>query len=214
MKKILKNIVTCIVLFVMTVALAQANEEMHEKFDGELELPTSQEAEETSSVEVVSMTSTPTGNVSIQSNGMAAVVEKCNEGTAIRCAWADIELTQSELELLYTTVYCEAGNQPLEAQIMVAQTIINRIASDKYPDTLRGVLYQRNDEGKPQFAVINWTDFESRGWTEESVAAVHYALAYRAYPESMLYFRDSYYHSFGQAYKNVGDMYFSLDEVE
>ena len=157
---------------------------------------------------------TLTGTVGVLNVGMAEVVENITESMAITCMWDNtIKLTQSELELLYTTVYCEAGDQELEAQIMVAQTILNRMLSDKYPDTLRGVVYQRNTEGKPQFAVINWPDFESRGWSDNTKAAVHYALAYRAYPLDMLYFRDSYYHNFGQPYKNVGDMYFSTVEV-
>lgn len=167
--------------------------------------------EETSNAKEVERT--PTGIVSMQNAGMATTLESISESVVTKCLWdATVELTQSELELLYTTVYCESGDQELEAQIMVAQTILNRILSDKYPNTLRGVVYQRNAEGKPQFAVINWSDFEDRGWTDDTKAAVHYALTYRGYPVDMLYFRDSYYHDFGQPYKNVGDMYFSIEE--
>lgn len=178
-------------------------------------LATSQENEETSTVEGnnVIEKARPTGNIALDNVGMAATVDKFAESIAATCEWNNyIELTQSELELLYTTVYCESGDQELEAQIMVAQTIINRIISDKYPDTLRGVVYQRNSEGVPQFAVINWTNFENIGWSDETKTAVHYALAHKGYPETMLYFRDSYYHDFGQPYKNVDDMYFSLTE--
>ena len=171
-----------------------------------------EETEETKTLEIASIDSRPTGKVALQSTGMAEAVDKLNENIVVRCTWSDIELTQSELELLYTTVYCESGGEELEAQIMVAQTILNRMLSDKYPDTLRGIVYQRNAEGKPQFAVINWPDFESRGWSEDAMAAVHYALAHRGYPANMLYFRDSYYHDFGQPYKQVGNMFFSLSE--
>lgn len=176
-------------------------------------LATSQETEATSAVEqIAKVDATPTGKVALENIGMTAVVDKYSEDVAANCGWSEIKLTQSELELLYTTVYCESGDQELEAQIMVAQTILNRIISNKYPNTLRGVVYQRNSAGKPQFAVINWTDFEGRGWSEDTMAAVHYALAYKGYPVDMLYFRDSYYHDFGQPYKQVGNMFFSLSE--
>lgn len=154
----------------------------------------------------------PTGQISMNGVGMVEAVDDSSESIVAKCQWTSLELTQSELELLYTTVYCEAGNQELEAQIMVAQTIINRIISPKYPDTLRGVIYQRNSAGAPQFSVINWSDYEKRGWTDKTKAAVHYALSYKAYPDAMLYFRSGgHYHNFGQPYKQVDDMYFSLE---
>lgn len=154
----------------------------------------------------------PTGQISMNGVGMVEAVDDSSESIVAKCQWTKLELTQSELELLYTTVYCESGNQELEAQIMVAQTIINRIISPKYPDTLRGVIYQRNSAGAPQFSVINWSDFEKHGWTDKTKAAVHYALSYKAYPDAMLYFRSGgHYHNFGQPYKQVDDMYFSLE---
>lgn len=162
--------------------------------------------------EATTAPSMPTGQISVNEVGIVEAVDNTAEPIVVKCSWAPVELTQSELELLYTTTYCEAGNQELEAQIMVAQTIINRVISPKYPDTLRGVIYQRNSVGTPQFTVINWSDFEKRGWTDKTKAAVHYALSYKAYPETMLYFRSGgHYHSFGQPYKQVDDMYFSLE---
>lgn len=206
----------CVLMICAAMIISLARESVN---NDSIEITTvamSQETAGTSNIkEEESTKGAPTGMVSLQNVGMATNIESVSEPIVITCTWnRAIEFTQSELELLYTTVYCESGDQELEAQIMVAQTILNRILSDKYPDTLRGVVYQRNAEGKPQFAVINWSDFEDRGWTEDTKAAVHYALAHRAYPLDMLYFRDSYYHNFGQPYKNVGDMYFSTVEVQ
>lgn len=206
----------CVLMICAAMIITLARESVN---NDSIEITTvamSQETAGTSNIkEEESTKGAPTGMVSLQNVGMATNIESVSEPIVITCTWnRAIEFTQSELELLYTTVYCESGDQELEAQIMVAQTILNRILSDKYPNTLRGVVYQRNAEGKPQFAVINWSDFEDRGWTEDTKAAVHYALAHRAYPLDMLYFRDSYYHNFGQPYKNVGDMYFSTVEVQ
>lgn len=212
--------IACVMICVLMICAAMIITLARESVNNDsIEITTvamSQETAGTSNIkEEESTKGAPTGMVSLQNVGMATNIESVSEPIVITCTWnRAIEFTQSELELLYTTVYCESGDQELEAQIMVAQTILNRILSDKYPDTLRGVVYQRNAEGKPQFAVINWSDFEDRGWTEDAKAAVHYALAHRAYPLDMLYFRDSYYHNFGQPYKNVGDMYFSTVEVQ
>lgn len=209
-------VMICVLMICAAMFISLAKESVN---NDSIEITTvamSQETAEANNIkEEESTKGEPTGMVSLQNVGMTTIIESVSEPIVITCAWnSAIEFTQSELELLYTTVYCESGDQELEAQIMVAQTILNRILSNKYPNTLRGVVYQRNAEGKPQFAVINWPDFEDRGWSENTKAAVHYALAHRAYPLDMLYFRDSYYHNFGQPYKNVGDMYFSTVEVQ
>ena len=39
-------------------------------------------------------------------------------------------------------VCAEAGDEPIDAQIAVANVVINRIKSSQFPNTLKGVLYQ------------------------------------------------------------------------
>ena len=149
----------------------------------------------------------PIGEVSINNIGFSEVVEDLPTDFELGvCAWADIVLNKSEMDLLRTTVYCEAGNQSLETQYMAALTILNRLA-DGYASDLRGVIYQ-----KGAFAVTKWSNFEQRGWTEQVEQAVEMALQTNEHPRNMYYFRDSYYHKFGQPYKNVGNMYFSTQK--
>ena len=149
----------------------------------------------------------PTGQVSINNIGFSEVIEELPTDFEIGvCAWADIVLDKSEMDLLRTTVYCEAGNQSLETQYMVALVILNRLA-DGYASDLRGVIYQ---EGA--FAVTKWNNFEQRGWTEQVEQAVEMALQTNAHPRDMYYFRDSYYHSFANNYKCSGSMYFSTQK--
>ena len=151
--------------------------------------------------------SEPTGQVSVNSIGFSELIEDLPTDFEIGvCAWADIVLDKSELDLLRTTVYCEAGNQSLETQYMVALTILNRLA-DGYASDLRGVIYQ-----KGAFAVTKWTNFEQRGWTEQVEQAVEMALQTNEHPRNMYYFRDSYYHSFANNYKCSGSMYFSTQK--
>ncbi len=151
-----------------------------------------------------------TGETSIHKVGIAEVIDKLPDDVTI-CAWEDIALTETEMELLYTTVYCESGNQGYDAQVLTALAILNRLASDKYADTLEGVIYQRDSRGYPQFSVINWPDFESRGWTSSVKEACDYAMQHNEHPRDMYYFRADYYHSFGVPYMAIKDTYFSTE---
>lgn len=44
---------------------------------------------------------------------------------------------------LAITVYDEAGGKGIDAMQFVADTVINRVHSNKFPNTVEGVIYQR-----------------------------------------------------------------------
>lgn len=48
----------------------------------------------------------------------------------------------SDLELLATIIYCEAGNQSYEGKLAVGSVIMNRVASSSFPGSISGVIYQ------------------------------------------------------------------------
>lgn len=58
--------------------------------------------------------------------------------------YADIAavITESERELLAKATYLEAGNQSMIGQRAVVEVILNRVIDDKFPDTIKDVLYQ------------------------------------------------------------------------
>ncbi len=58
--------------------------------------------------------------------------------------YADIatSITENERELLAKATYLEAGNQSMTGQRAVVEVILNRVMSDKFPDTIEEVLYQ------------------------------------------------------------------------
>lgn len=136
-------------------------------------------------------------------------IVKATEPVTYDCKWANIKLSQDEYNLLCTTVFCEAGNQNITTQTMVALTILNRLDSEIFPDNLHDVIYQ--DE---QFAVTKWDNFESYGWTESVTKAVNNALADNEYPADMYYFRTLHYHKFGNPYIQSEDLYFSTEKGE
>ena len=62
----------------------------------------------------------------------------------------DGTLTESQFQLLAMVTFAESGGQPYEDQVRVAETILKRVASERYPDTLEGVLNQPG-----QFETVN-----------------------------------------------------------
>lgn len=51
------------------------------------------------------------------------------------------EGTASDLVLLATIIYCEAGAEPFEGKCAVGACVINRVRSPEFPDTIIGVIY-------------------------------------------------------------------------
>ena len=55
-----------------------------------------------------------------------------------------IQLTLEEKQLLARVVWVEAQGESLEGQQAVAEVVLNRMASDEYSDSLKGVIYAEN----------------------------------------------------------------------
>lgn len=81
------------------------------------------------------------------------------------------EIYLGELELLAQLVEAEAGNQPFAGKCLVVDTILNRVESPLFPDTITEVIFQ---EG--QFTVITNGAFDKAAWNmqESDYAAVLY----------------------------------------
>ena len=66
----------------------------------------------------------------------AAAKEKAKQQAAVNNA--------SDVELLAALIYCEAGAECYDAQLAVGACVVNRMKHPNYPDTLKGVIYQKN----------------------------------------------------------------------
>ena len=55
-----------------------------------------------------------------------------------------INLTAEERELMASVIWVEAQGESAEGQQAVAEVILNRLYSDRYPNTLRNVIYAEN----------------------------------------------------------------------
>ena len=51
--------------------------------------------------------------------------------------------TKSELRLMSSIINCEAGIEPYQGKLAVGIVVMNRIRSKRFPNTLKGVIYQR-----------------------------------------------------------------------
>ena len=66
---------------------------------------------------------------------------------AANAAWrdvSDITYADGDLKLLANLIYCEAGGEPYQGRVAVGAVVINRVRSVKFPSTVVGVIYQRN----------------------------------------------------------------------
>lgn len=108
------------------------------------------------------------------------------------------------LELMAICVEAEAGNQGLIGKRMVADVILNRVDDPDFPDTITGVITQKN-----QFSSY-WDGGMDRARepSEETIRAVQMELKERGWPE-LIYFTAGSWPNYGTPWKQVGDHYFS-----
>lgn len=108
-----------------------------------------------------------------------------------------------EIELLAWVMVAEAEGTSEYCQRLVIDTILNRVDSDEFPDTITGVVYQNG-----QFDVMTNGRLYRCVVTDDARRLVREELHSRTNSD-VLYFRDSYYHNFGTPVASDSNMYFS-----
>ncbi len=66
---------------------------------------------------------------------------------AAKAEWRDIsqvEFGEDDVKMLANLIYCEARGESYDGKLAVASVVVNRILSSKFPDTMAGVIYQKN----------------------------------------------------------------------
>ena len=129
---------------------------------------------------------------------------------------ASAVINADDVERLERLVYAEAGNQTLYAQKLVCATVINRVASDEFPNSVEGVIQEKNG-GTYQFSCVPNGMYANAKPTEQVKQAVaevlsEYANGSADYPSNMLFFRSGYFFDWStvEDYISEDDMYFSL----
>lgn len=96
------------------------------------------------------------------------------------------EIRLGDMELISQLVEAEAGNQPFEGKVLVAEVVLNRVESEDFPDSVEEVIFQ---EG--QFSVVKNGAWEKAAYNmkEDDYTAVEYAINMHENKE-VLYFNN------------------------
>jgi N-acetylmuramoyl-L-alanine amidase len=70
-------------------------------------------------------------------------IDKDNEETKKAVKKVTNKYTKAELRLLSTLIYCEAQGESYNGKLAVGIVVMNRLRSNRYSDTLKGVIYQK-----------------------------------------------------------------------
>lgn len=111
----------------------------------------------------------------------AALAEEVQTETVAETGPVDM-VDPGELYLLAHLLCGEVQTGSLETQIAVGSVVLNRVADQSYPDTLKGVIYQRG-----QYA-CTWDGNFDRTPTERNWAVARYLLENGSQiPENVVY---------------------------
>ena len=113
--------------------------------------------------------------------------------------------------LLARLIQSEAGNQDFQTRLNVGSVVVNRIASNKYPDTMRDVIYQ---EGQFDVTFGENPMIDTKVPVEDDYRAAYLCLVRGSYlPKDVLFFyNDDVDNSFSRSreiFVRSGDMVFS-----
>jgi N-acetylmuramoyl-L-alanine amidase len=98
-----------------------------------------------------------------------------------------IELSSTDYNALLRIVEAEATGEDLKGKILVGNVIMNRVSSDKFPDTVEEVILQKV-EGHVQFSPTADGRYQNVQITDETVEAVDHVLAGEDYSQGALFF--------------------------
>ena len=101
----------------------------------------------------------------------------------------NIYLKIKEYNVLLRIVEAEAGGEDITGKMLVANVIMNRVQSGRFPDTVTEVVYQKNSNGKAQFSPTVNGRIDSVRVSQETVDAVERVLGGEDSSNGALYFR-------------------------
>ncbi len=96
---------------------------------------------------------------------------------------AENPLSQEDYNVLLKIVEAEAGGEDMKGKILVANVVLNRVESGKFPNNVSSVVYQ-----KSQFSPVSDGRINTVTVSEDTEEAVSRALAGEDYAQGALYF--------------------------
>lgn len=101
------------------------------------------------------------------------------------------ELNDNEYKVLLKIVEAEAGSEDLTGKMLVANVIINRVNSDRFPNTVTEVVYQRH-KGSAQFSPVDNGTIDTVTVSSETIEAVRRVMNGEDSSNGALFFRAVY----------------------
>lgn len=145
------------------------------------------------------------GNMTFTELYIIPTVSK-NDVCEVAVSESDLENEEfcDSLEILATCVEAEASNQDLKGKRLVADVILNRVESPRFPDTIEGVISQK-------YQFTTYWDGSMNAITEpseETFEAVRMELNGKRLDEDILFFTAGDYNTYCEPAYIVGDHYF------
>lgn len=81
--------------------------------------------------------------VTVSNNEIVGTVSQCIVETIERPEPLFGRFTEREIDLMAQLVWHEAGNQDMVGKMLVADTVLNRMESDRFPNTVEEVIFQK-----------------------------------------------------------------------
>lgn len=96
-------------------------------------------------------------------------------------------ISDKEVKVLSRIVEAEATGKDMKSKILVANVVLNRWKSEEFPNTIQGVVFQR-DHGAVQFSPTADGRYYSVSITDSTIESVDRALKGEDYSQGALYF--------------------------
>jgi hypothetical protein len=162
-------------------------------------------------LDAIDSMTTPTAQPALNADALSRYIEDGYVSTTRR-----IEMAGEERNCLAQAIYHEARGESADGQLAVANIIVNRARSDRYPNSLCGVIYQNADKGRYRcqftFACDGRSDVpgERRAWGRSIALAERVYAEYAqgesvgSLPRSALYYHTTAVHpSWANVYQRV-----------
>ncbi len=125
-------------------------------------------------------------------NGMLASGQRIIDYVVMEDA-RGILLSEEEYDVLTRIVEAEAGGEDTEGKMLVAGVVLNRVGDDRFPDTVKEVVFQRSRSGTAQFSPAYSGRYYRVVVSEDTIEAVDRVLAGEDISEGALYFASRRY---------------------
>lgn len=115
----------------------------------------------------------------------------------------EIDISEEEIKLIALVTMAEAEGECEEGQRLVIDTILNRVESEYFPDTVHGVVYQPD-----QFSAM-WNGRVDKCYVKEDIYQLVKEEMISRTNYEVMFFHANTYGRFGTPMFSVGNHYFS-----